>query len=164
MDGVLAVRGVVEVVEATDDEASLAAVCAGALATLDLAIAALITSRQAEGAALAAILSERLEVIEKLTQSADDNPARKPEAVRARLAASLAALTQSGRGFDENRLHQEAVLIAAKADIREELDRLKTHVAAARAADRRRRTGRAPARFPRPGVGARGQHLVRQGQ
>ena len=133
MDGVLAVRGVVEVVEATDDEASLAAVCAGALATLDLAVAALITSRQAEGAALAAILIERLEVIEKLTQSADDNPARKPEAVRARLAASLAALLQSGRGFDENRLHQEAILIAAKADIREELDRLKTHVAAARA-------------------------------
>jgi uncharacterized protein (TIGR00255 family) len=133
MDGVLAVRGVVEVVEAGDDEASLAAVCAGALATLDLAIGALIASRRAEGAALAAILSERLEAIAALTQAADDNPARKPDAVRARLAVSLAALLQSGRGFDENRLHQEAILIAAKADIREELDRLKTHVAAARA-------------------------------
>ena len=53
--------------------------------------------------------------------------------MRARLAASVAALLQSGRGFDENRLHQEAILLAAKADIREELDRLKTHVGAARA-------------------------------
>ena len=133
MDGVLAVRGVVEVVEAADDEASLAAVCAGALATLDLAIGALVVSRRAEGAALAEILSERLEAIEKITKAADDNPARKPDAVRARLSASLAALLQSSRGFDENRLHQEAILIAAKADIREELDRLNTHVAAARA-------------------------------
>jgi uncharacterized protein (TIGR00255 family) len=133
MDGVLAVRGVVEVVEAVDDEASFAALCAGALDSLDSAIAALVASRRAEGAALTAILSERLEAIATLTQAADDNPARKPDAVRARLAASLAALTQSARGFDENRLYQEAILIAAKADIREELDRLKTHVAAARA-------------------------------
>ena len=49
-----------------------------------------------------------------------------------KLAQSVAALLEIGRGFDENRLYQEAVLLAAKADIREELDRLKTHVAAAR--------------------------------
>ncbi len=55
------------------------------------------------------------------------------EAVRARLAQSVAALMDSSRGFDENRLHQEAILLAAKADVREELDRLKTHIAAARA-------------------------------
>ncbi len=53
--------------------------------------------------------------------------------MRARLAAAVAALLESSRGFDENRLHQEAILLAAKADIREELDRLKTHVVAARA-------------------------------
>ena len=133
MDGVLAVRGVVEVVEAVDDEASVAAVCAAALESFDAAIAALVESRRVEGAALTAILSERLEAIARLTQAADDNPARQPEAVRQRLAAAVAALLESARGFDENRLHQEAILLAAKADIREELDRLKTHVAAARA-------------------------------
>ncbi len=90
-------------------------------------------SRQAEGAALAALLSERLDAIEALTLAADANPARKPEAIRARLAESVAALMNSSRGLDENRLHQEAILLAAKADIREELDRLKTHVEAARA-------------------------------
>jgi uncharacterized protein YicC (UPF0701 family) len=95
MDGVLAVRGVVEVVEAVDDEASFAAVCAGALESLDAAIVALVASRRAEGAALQAILSERLDAIARLTQAADDNPARRPEAVRARLAAAVAALLES---------------------------------------------------------------------
>jgi uncharacterized protein YicC (UPF0701 family) len=112
MDGLLAVRGVVEIVEAADDEATIAAACQGALET---------------------ILSERLDAIAALTQAADDNPARKPEAVRERLRQSVAELMASSRGFDENRLHQEAILLAAKAEIREELDRLKTHVAAARA-------------------------------
>jgi uncharacterized protein (TIGR00255 family) len=78
-------------------------------------------------------MRERLDSIESLTLAADTNPARKPEAIRARLAESVATLLASDRGFDENRLHQEAILLASKADIREELDRLKTHVAAARA-------------------------------
>ena len=133
LDGVLAVRGVVEVVEAVDDEATLAAACKGALASLEEAVSALIQARQAEGAALHKVLSERLDAIAALTEAADQNPARKPEAVRARLAQTISSLMESGRGFDENRLHQEAILLAGKADIREELDRLKTHVGAARA-------------------------------
>ncbi len=133
MDGLLGVRGIVEIAEAEDDEAAVAAACAGALASLDEALAALGEVRRAEGEALALILRERLDAIERLTLAADANPARRPEAVRARLAESVAALMEAGRGFDENRLHQEAILLAAKADIREELDRLKTHVAAARA-------------------------------
>ena len=133
MDGLLAVRGLVEIAEAEDDEAAVAAACSGALASLDQALALLAEARRTEGAALAALLRERLDTIEKLTLAADANPTRRPEAVRARLAEAVAALMEAGRGFDENRLHQEAILVAAKADIREELDRLKTHVAAARA-------------------------------
>ena len=133
MDGLLALRGVVEIAEAEDDEAAVAAACAGALQSLDQALAALSEARRAEGEALAALLRERLDAIDALTEAADANPARRPEAVRARLAESVAALMDSSRRFDENRLHQEAILLAAKADIREELDRLKTHVAAARA-------------------------------
>jgi uncharacterized protein (TIGR00255 family) len=133
MDGLLAVRGVVEIVDGADDEATIAAACVGALSSLDVAIAALAVARRAEGAALTTVLRQRLDAIAALTQEADDNPARKPEAVRERLAQSVAALMESSRGFDENRLHQEAILLAAKADVREELDRLKTHVAAARA-------------------------------
>ena len=132
LDGLLAVRGIVEIAEAGDDESVLAGACAGELASFDEAVDALVFERQREGAALSAVLGERLEAIAALTRAADANPARRPEAVRARLAQSLATLMEAGRGFDENRLHQEAILMAAKADIREELDRLATHIEAAR--------------------------------
>jgi len=131
MDGLVALRGVVETVEAADDEASIAAACAGALASVDEAIASLAAARRMEGEALGALLSERLKSIAALVEAADANPARRPEAVRDRLAQSVEALMGSSRGLDENRLYQEAILLAAKADIREELDRLKTHVGAA---------------------------------
>jgi uncharacterized protein (TIGR00255 family) len=133
MDGLMMLPGVVGTLDGSDDEAEVKAACAGALESLDKAIAALGAVRATEGEALAVVLRERLDAIEALTLAADANPARRPEAVRARLAESIAALMDSSRGFDENRLHQEAILLAAKADIREELDRLKTHVAAARA-------------------------------
>ena len=132
MDGLLALRGVADVMEAGDDEQTAASACAAALASLSEALAALGAARRAEGEKLAAVLRERLDAIETLTRAADQNPARRPEAVRARLAESVAALMESSRGLDENRLHQEALLLAAKAEIREELDRLMTHVAAAR--------------------------------
>jgi uncharacterized protein (TIGR00255 family) len=133
MDGLLSLRGVVETVEASDDEALTAAACAAALASVDEAVVALSAARRTEGEALAALLSERLKAIAALVEAADANPARRPEAVRERLAQSVQTLLGSSRGLDENRLYQEAILLAAKADIREELDRLKTHVAAARA-------------------------------
>ena len=132
MDGLLALRGVVELAETLDDETEVNAACAGALLSLDKALAALAAARRSEGEALAAVLRERLDTIAALTSAADANPARRPEAVRDRLQQSIAALMDSSRGFDENRLHQEAIVIAAKADIREELDRLAAHVAAAR--------------------------------
>src|SRR5271165_820697 len=109
MDGLLAVRGVVEVAEAEDDEAATAAACAGALESLDEALAGLLAARRTEGMALSAVLRERLDSIEALTLAADANPARSPAAVKARLAESVAALIESGRSFDENRLHQEAI-------------------------------------------------------
>ena len=133
MDGLLAVRGVFDTGEVEDDETAVTAACAGALASLDAAIAALIAARRGEGAALAHVLKTMLTAIAALVEAADANPARRPEAVRERLAQSIRTLMESSRGFDENRLHQEGILLAAKADIREELDRLKTHVAAARA-------------------------------
>jgi len=134
IDGLLAVRGIVDVIDAADDEATLADACAGALASFGEAVDALVASRRSEGAALSLVLGMKLEAIAALVHAADANPARRPEAVRARLARTLESLVELGRGFDENRLHQEAVLIAAKADIREELDRLATHIAAAREA------------------------------
>jgi uncharacterized protein (TIGR00255 family) len=70
--------------------------------------------------------------IEGLARKAEAAPGRRPEAVKARLAEQIAALLETSDRFDEDRLSQEAILIAAKADIREELDRIASHVAQAR--------------------------------
>ena len=133
LDGLLAVRGVVEVVEAGEDEAALAAAQAAALGGLDTAIAALVAMRRGEGAALQAVLGERLAQIARLTAAADHAPARGADAIRARLHHTIALLTGGASPLDPQRLHQEAVLLAAKADIREEIDRLHAHTKATRA-------------------------------
>ncbi|MHB2168061.1 YicC/YloC family endoribonuclease [Alsobacter sp. R-9] len=132
LGALLGVRGVVEVVEAGDDEASLAALVRDVLGGLDRALEALVATRREEGRQLDALLRTRIDTIASLADAADACPARKPEAIRARLAEQVAALVEASRGLDPNRLHQEAVLLAAKADVREEIDRLRAHVAAAR--------------------------------
>ena len=132
LDGLLNVRGVVEVTDTTDDDAIMTAIQAAALVGLDEALKALVAMRTSEGASLGLVLNQRLTRITELTAQAENAPGRKPEAIRAKLEQSLATLV-SNTNFDANRLHQEALMMAAKADIREELDRLVTHVAAARA-------------------------------
>jgi uncharacterized protein (TIGR00255 family) len=132
LDGLLAVRGIVEIVEPEDDEEQRNALDAQILSTLAAALDQLAASRLAEGAALASVLTQRLDRIAALTAQAEALPGRGAEAVRARLAQQIAALLDTSSAFDPQRLHQEAVLLAVKADIREELDRLKAHVASAR--------------------------------
>ncbi len=132
LDGLLGVRGVLDIREASDDEATLAGVSADILAGLDAAAIDMAAFREREGAALGAVLAQRLDRIAALVNDAETCAGRKPEAVKARLAQMLATLGEASRNLDPHRLHQEAVLMAAKADIREELDRLVAHVAAAR--------------------------------
>lgn len=129
-DGLLAVRGVVEISE----DAGLApeALAAPLLAGLALAIGSLKAARLAEGAALATVLSRQTESIAALTEAAEAHPARTPDAIRARLAEQVAALVAGAHGLDQTRLHQEAAMLAVKSDIREELDRLKAHIEALR--------------------------------
>jgi uncharacterized protein (TIGR00255 family) len=131
LDGLLALRGVVEIIDAPEDEAVILRARAAALDLLDTALDSLVAMRQSEGGTLALVLSARLEKIAALTQAADQSPARKAEVIQVRLAQSLAYLVGNAN-FDQNRLHQEAFMLAAKADIREELDRLAAHTAAAR--------------------------------
>lgn len=125
-DGLLAVRGVVEVSE--DAGVSPELMATPLLAGLDHAVAGLRAARQAEGRALATVLHRQMAAITELTHAAETHPARAPEAIRARLAEQVAALMASGTGLDQARLHQEAAILAVKADIREELDRLKAHL------------------------------------
>lgn len=133
LDGILSVRGVVETIEVVEDEAVRAALAAGILADLDAALADLAADRLREGAAIAAVLQNRLDEIERLVRAVEASPARTPDAIRARLAEQVAALLGAAPALDPDRLHQEAVLLAARADVREEIDRLDAHVAAARA-------------------------------
>lgn len=131
LDGLLALRGIVELSEQGTDPAAQDALAGACLDGLDAALGELVLMREREGASLAAVLGARLDAIAALVRDADASPLRRPEAVRERLAASIAALVGQP-GLDPDRLHQEAVLIAARADVREELDRLAAHVAAAR--------------------------------
>jgi uncharacterized protein (TIGR00255 family) len=87
--------------------------------------------RRHEGDALGAILSARLDEIAALTGRAEAAPGRKPEAIKARLAEQVATLLDASQRFDSDRLYQEAIMLASKADVREELDRLSAHVAQA---------------------------------
>jgi uncharacterized protein (TIGR00255 family) len=133
LDGLLSVRGVVDIVEPEPDEAARAAESEAILKTLSTALDQLASARNSEGDALERILNERLDTIEKLTKQVETHPARTPDAIRERLKEQIAALTGASPMLDADRLHQEAVLLATKADVREELDRLYAHVAAARA-------------------------------
>jgi uncharacterized protein (TIGR00255 family) len=132
IDGLLAIKGVIEVVEPESNEAEDAAAKAAVAAAFDQALTALAEMRRREGATLGEILSQRMDEIEALTRKAEAAPGRKPEAVRARLAEQIAALLETSDRFDADRLNQEALLIAAKADIREELDRIASHISQAR--------------------------------
>lgn len=128
LDGLLAIRGVIEIVEPELSEAERAELETQLLGSLDEALDALVASRKAEGDALGAVLHQRLDRIARLAAEADAAPARQPEAIRARLKQQLARLLENADALDATRLHQEAALLAVKADIREELDRLKAHV------------------------------------
>lgn len=131
MDGLLAVRGVVEVVDAPDRPADQAALAESAVACLRDALRAVTAARQEEGAALGRLLAGHLAAIASLVEAADRAPGRQPEAVRARLARAVETLVGASPALDPERLHAEAVLLAARADIREELDRLIIHIRSA---------------------------------
>jgi uncharacterized protein (TIGR00255 family) len=129
----MGLRGVLDVVQSTQTEAEIASRLTDVSGSLEKAAVALDVARRAEGARLAAVILAQLEKIESLVVAARDCPARSVEAIRLRLQEQIARLLDIGAGFDKDRLHQEAILIATRADIQEELDRLFAHLEAARA-------------------------------
>jgi uncharacterized protein (TIGR00255 family) len=132
VDGLLAIKGVLEVAEQDDSPDDRQAAEATVLAGFEEALRNLIEMRHREGATLGQILRQRLDEIAALTARADAAPGRRPDAIKARLGEQIATLLETSDRFDADRLHQEAVMIAARADIREELDRITSHVAQAR--------------------------------
>ncbi len=130
-DTLIGLRGVIETGTAATDAGEQEKREAEMLQTLKEAVRALLANRRQEGAELVKVLAAQLNHIETLHQSAEASPARQPESIRLRLKEQIAALLDI-HNFDEQRLYQEAVLLATRADVREELDRLALHIRAAR--------------------------------
>jgi uncharacterized protein (TIGR00255 family) len=131
-EALLNVRGVLELVEPEETEAEAAARAEAMLASLDAALDSLIEARGAEGRRLGTIVAQQVAEIERLVGEVERSPSRGVAAVRQRLKEQLGKLMETGAGLDETRLYQEAALLAARADVEEELKRLAAHVAAAR--------------------------------
>jgi uncharacterized protein (TIGR00255 family) len=131
-EGLLALRGVLELVEVTESEADQLARTTAMLASFETALDQFVANRATEGARLAGILGAEITEIETLISKVAASPARRPEAIVARLGEQIARLTGTANTFDPERLHQEAVMIATRADVEEELQRLTVHIAAAR--------------------------------
>jgi uncharacterized protein (TIGR00255 family) len=131
LETLLTIRGLVEVAPVQETEEVQARRDAAILASLDEAIARLLEARAAEGARLAAILSAQTGRIAALTAAAGRLAAEQPGRVRARLEEQLRALLDAVPPVSEERLAQEVALLATRADVREELDRLNAHCQAA---------------------------------
>lgn len=130
LDGILALPGVLEQRDQAQgmygEATQLAVLDAVSRALIDLAVA-----RRQEGSRIAQVLLDRLDEIELLVARADVHPSRSREAIQSKLRQQIAELGND-TALSEERLAQEALLLATKADIREELDRLNVHIAAAR--------------------------------
>jgi uncharacterized protein (TIGR00255 family) len=131
LDTLLGMRGVVETVEGEESEEAQAALQQALIATLAAALDQLVSARAGEGERLQTVIAKQLTAIGSLTERAAAAAGRQPAAIAQRLGEQIARLIEPGSTLDPDRLHQEALLLAAKADIQEELDRLCAHVAAA---------------------------------
>lgn len=137
IEALLALRGVLEEDDAADaagaaDGADVIALDAAISKTLEDAVAALAAARMAEGDQLATVIGDQLAQIDALRVAAEACAAAQPEALQARLEEQLAALLGEDSRLPEERLAQEVALLVTKSDVREELDRLAAHIAAAR--------------------------------
>ena len=131
-DGLLALPGVLSDGGTALDEDAASARDLAILEALQSAIARLLDARREEGARLAQVLAEQIDAIERLVAEAASLAEAAPATLRARIGEQVSLLLAEAPALDPDRLHQEAVLAATRADIREELDRLTSHIAGAR--------------------------------
>jgi len=131
-DTLLSVRGLVEFREPEETEDAQSARNTDIVEGFSRAVASLKSMREREGASLYTLLSTHIDRIEQLTSIIETDPSRQPEQIRARLEAQIALIGDGNGSLDRERLYAEAALLATKADLREEIDRLTSHVSAAR--------------------------------
>ena len=131
-EALLGIKGVLEVAEAEETEEEAARRTQTMLADLERALEGMLQARAEEGARLRGIVLGHLSAIEQLVSAVERSPARSPETIKQRLKEQVSRLMETSSAFDEARLHQEAVLLATRADTEEELKRLAAHISAAR--------------------------------
>jgi len=131
LDGLLALRGVIEVADAIEDPEAQAALESAMTVSIGLALDGLAAGRAEEGRALAAVLDVLVSRIAELTGKSSALAGGQPALIKARFEKRLFEL--AGDAVTEERILQEAAAMAVKADVQEELDRLRGHVDAARA-------------------------------
>jgi uncharacterized protein (TIGR00255 family) len=127
IDGLLALRGVVEMVE-DEPEAVLEERRYAVLDSWEVALDRLAEARAGEGARLGVVLQSQLSELDGLVEAASECAAAQPAAIRQRLLTALAGLSDLVPGMPDERVAQEMALLIARADIREELDRLRAHI------------------------------------
>jgi len=132
LDTLLNIRGLIDFREPEESPEELAARDSAVMEGLEIALSSLRAMREAEGEALAAVLGAQIAKIAELTLTIEQDPSRSPAEISLRLTTQLQALMDGGSSLDRDRLHAEGALLATRADLREEIDRLKAHVAAAR--------------------------------
>jgi len=131
-DALLALRGVIEIAEEEPTEEEKAALHAALKESFSAALDRLAENREAEGARLYEVMSGVVDEIESLLESVTGSAEAQPDAIRERLLAKIDDLLAGDERMAPERLAQEVSLLAVKADIREETDRLRSHIAAAR--------------------------------
>ncbi|MHA7871466.1 MAG: YicC/YloC family endoribonuclease [Hyphococcus sp.] len=130
-EGILALRGVMEPIDNEESDEARAELIGALLASFEETVEGLLAARISEGSAIHKVLTNVLDEIESLTGAAQNSAGATPTALRNRIATQLSELLE-GSAIPEDRLAQEAALLAVKADVREEIDRLNAHVVAAR--------------------------------
>ena len=129
----LMIKGVLETSDQTVEDSEARATRESAvLRSLEATLDKLGEARRAEGTRLADIVRDQLAQIERLAGEVRASPSRSPEAIASRLKDAIARLFEATAALDQDRLHQEAMLLATRADVEEELQRLAAHVAGAR--------------------------------
>ena len=131
-DGLLGLRGVIEPIEEDLSDETREALETAILADLDSALEGLAEMRGDEGSRLVSAIESHFDDIGRLCGKAEELAASQPDAIRERLKTQVQALLEDVPAISEERLAQEAALLISKADLREELDRLKAHHKAAR--------------------------------
>jgi len=129
-EGVLALRGVIEQESALDDDDARSELAAALRESFREAARALASARGREGETLVGLIEGQLNDVDRLALEARASAEAAPEAIKARIAAQLSELLAGA--VPPERVEEEAALMAVRADVREELDRLRAHAAAAR--------------------------------